>query len=76
MQDRAPCPPLRKPLFRRQSHGGRCLLVRRQHLAAVLMHDGRKDQRLPQAIGVRHLLRQGTCRLAVLHGLLRKAQGP
>ena len=40
------------------------------------MHGGRIDQRLRQAKGVRHLLRQGACRLAVLEGLLRKAQGP
>jgi hypothetical protein len=50
--------------------------VYRWRLAAALMHDGRKDQRLRQAIGVRHLLRQGARRLAVLQGLRRKAQGP
>ena len=76
VQDRAPGHPLHKPLFRRQGRRGRCLLVRRQHLAAALMHDGRIDQRLRQAPGVRHLLRQGACRLAVLEGLRRKAQGP
>ena len=50
--------------------------VRRRTLAAALMHDGRMDQRLRQANGVRHLRRQGACRLSVLQGLIRIAQVP
>ena len=76
VQDRAPGHPLHKPLFRRQGHRGFRPLVRRQHLAAALMHSGRNDQRLYQAQGERHLLRQGARRLAVLQGLLRKAHVP
>ena len=40
------------------------------------MHGGRIDQCLRQALRVRHLLRQGARRLAVLQGLIRKAQRP
>jgi len=42
----------------------------------MLMHDGRMEQRLRQAIGMRYLLSQGTCRLAVPECLIREAQVP
>ena len=63
-------------MLRRQGYRCLCLLLSSRGLAAALMQDGRPDQSLTQAIGVRDLLSQGAYLLAVLHGLVWIAQLP
>jgi hypothetical protein len=70
VQNRSPGQPICEPLLRRQSYRCLCLLMHRQRLAAELMQERRKDQSQTQAIGVRDLLSEGACFLAVLQGLV------
>src|SRR5262249_37529094 len=75
-QDRTPHPPGRKALVRGEAHGGFGALLGGIPLATEVMDDGSTAQGMPEAIGVRQLLRQRHRLLALRQPLGRRAQTP
>ena len=76
MQERTDCHPGLKSLFLSKAHSGFSAFLSSTHFTAELMDNSSSIPRLPEAVGVRRLLRQGHRFIIPRQPLVRIPQQP